>query len=99
MGIIFPLLIEKVLHKRKNPALVLGSVVGVFALFLLIVGMYSSLLTIVIAYFLYSIIDTIIFPIDTMLANSMIEPKKRATMISIKSVIENLASIIGAPLM
>ncbi|MDR2416264.1 MAG: MFS transporter [Candidatus Peribacteria bacterium] len=99
IGIIVPLGIEKLLHKRKNSALVLSSILGIFSVLLVVAGRYSSLLAIVTMYLLYSFIDDVIFPIDSMLTNKLIEANKRATVLSIKSVIENLSSIIGAPLM
>lgn len=69
-----------------------------FAVLVAVAGSFSSILIIIFVYILYSFIDSIIFPIDTMLTNQMIEANKRATILSMKSTIENISGIIGAPL-
>lgn len=48
---------------------------------------------------IYSLLSNIIFPIDTMLTNKLVDKNKRATVLSMKSVIENIGFILGAPLM
>jgi hypothetical protein len=46
-------------------------------------------------YIIYNFIDDIIFPIDELLTNQLISVEKRATVLSMKSVVENLSSIFG----
>jgi predicted MFS family arabinose efflux permease len=99
IGIIIPLGIEKLLHKKQNSAFVLSCLLGVFSLLLLFAGLYSSLWVLILLYLLYSFIDDVLFPVDAILTNQLIEAPKRATVLSMKSVIENLSSILGAPLM
>jgi hypothetical protein len=66
-----------------------------FVLVFVIAGSFSTLAVVLCGYLLYSFIDDVIFPMDSMLTNILIEPKKRATVLSMKTVIENLSAIIG----
>jgi DHA3 family tetracycline resistance protein-like MFS transporter len=76
----------------------LAGIAGIFAAILFIVGWYGWIRLVLAGYVLYSFLENLVFPIDTILTNQLVDPKKRATVLSIKSVIENLASIVGAPL-
>ena len=93
-----PLLLEKVLKKKKNSSLVLGSSLLIFVGILIFAGLTSSITILIIFYMIYNFIDDIIFPVDELLTNQLISAEKRATVLSMKSVVENLSSILGWPL-
>lgn len=93
-----PLLLEKVLKKKKNSSLVLGSSLLIFVGILIFAGLTSSITMLISLYIIYNFIDDIIFPIDELLTNQLISVEKRATVLSMKSVVENLSSIFGWPL-
>ena len=93
-----PLLLEKVLKKKKNSSLVLGSSLLIFVGILIFAGLTFSITMLISLYIIYNFIDDIIFPIDELLTNQLISVEKRATVLSMKSVVENLSSIFGWPL-
>ena len=93
-----PLLLEKVLKKKKNSPLVLGVSLLLFVGILIFAGLTSSITMLICLYIIYNFIDDIIFPIDELLTNQLIAAEKRATVLSMKSVVENLSSILGWPL-
>lgn len=93
-----PLLLEKVLKKKKNTPLILGILLLIFVGILIFAGLTSSITVLIILYIIYNFIDDIIFPVDELLTNQLISAEKRATVLSMKSVIENLSSILGGPL-
>lgn len=99
LGIFLLFWIEKLISKKKKPELILGASFGIFALLLFIAWWYSSISFIVLLFVIYSLLSNIIFPIDTMLTNKLVDKNKRATVLSMKSVIENIGFILGAPLM
>jgi len=88
-------LLEKVLKKKKNSSLVLGSSLLIFVGILIFAGLTSSITILIIFYMIYNFIDDIIFPVDELLTNQLISAEKRATVLSMKSVVENLSSILG----
>lgn len=88
-------MLEKVIKTKKNSPLVLGSLLLLFVGILILAGLSSSLIVLIILYIFYNFIDDIIFPIDELLTNQLISSEKRATVLSTKSVIENLSSILG----
>lgn len=93
-----PLLLEKVLKKKKNSPLVLGGSLVLFVGILIFAGLSSSITVLICLYIIYNFIDDIILPIDELLTNQLISAEKRATVLSMKSVVENLSSILGWPL-
>jgi len=88
-------LLEKVLKKKKNSSLVLGGSLLLFVGILILAGLSSSITVLICLYIIYNFIDDIIFPIDELLTNQLISVEKRATVLSMKSVVENLSSIFG----
>jgi hypothetical protein len=88
-------LLEKVLKKKKNSPLVLGVSLLLFVGILILAGLSSSITVLIFLYIIYNFIDDIIFPIDELLTNQLISAEKRATVLSMKSVVENLSSILG----
>lgn len=91
-------MLEKVLKKKKNTPLILGILLLIFVGILIFAGLTSSITVLIILYIIYNFIDDIIFPVDELLTNQLISAEKRATVLSMKSVIENLSSILGGPL-
>jgi len=88
-------LLEKVLEKKKNSPLVLGVSLLLFVGILILAGLSSSITVLIFLYIIYNFIDDIIFPVDELLTNQLISAEKRATLLSMKSVVENLSSILG----
>lgn len=93
-----PLLLEKIFKKKQNSPLVLWILLLFFVAILIFAWLINSFYILIILYIVYNFIDDIIFPVDELLTNQLIAPTKRATILSMKSVIENLSSIIGWPL-
>ena len=88
-------MLEKVLEKKKNSPLVLGVSLLLFVGILILAGLSSSITVLIFLYIIYNFIDDIIFPVDELLTNQLISAEKRATLLSMKSVVENLSSILG----
>ena len=88
-------MLEKVLKKKKNSPLVLGISLLIFVGILIFAGLTSSITMLICLYIIYNFIDDIIFPVDELLTNQLISAEKRATVLSMKSVVENLSSILG----
>ena len=88
-------MLEKVIKKKKNSPLVLGVSLLLFVGILILAGLSSSITMLICLYVIYNFIDDIIFPIDELLTNQLISAEKRATVLSMKSVVENLSSILG----
>ena len=88
-------MLEKVLKKKKNSSLVLGVSLLLFVGILIFAGLTSSITMLICLYIIYNFIDDIIFPVDELLTNQLISAEKRATVLSMKSVVENLSSILG----
>ena len=88
-------MLEKVLKKKKNSPLVLGVSLLLFVGILILAGLSSSITVLIFLYIIYNFIDDIIFPVDELLTNQLISAEKRATVLSMKSVVENLSSILG----
>ena len=88
-------MLEKVLKKKKNSPLVLGVSLVLFVGILIFAGLTSSITMLIFLYIIYNFIDDIIFPIDELLTNQLISAEKGATVLSMKSVVENLSSILG----
>ena len=88
-------MLAKVLKKKKNSPLVLGGSLLLFVGILILAGLSSSITVLICLYIIYNFIDDIIFPIDELLTNQLISAEKRATVLSMKSVVENLSSILG----
>lgn len=88
-------MLEKVLKKKKNSPLVLGVSLLLFVGILILAGLSSSITVLIIFYIIYNFIDDVIFPVDELLTNQLISAEKRATLLSMKSVVENLSSILG----
>ena len=96
--IIVPLIAEKILKKQKNSMLYILGVCIWMAILLLISSISTSVILIIWIFVVYNFIDDFILPIDTTLTNKVAEKSKRSTILSVKSMVENLACIIWWPL-
>lgn len=96
--IFVPLLAEKILKMQKNSMLYILWVCIWMAIFLVISSISTCAILIIWIFVVYNFIDDFILPIDTTLTNKVAEKTKRSTILSIKSMVENLACIIWWPL-
>lgn len=97
LGIILPFLAQSLLKKRSKLFILFSSAIG-YSVLLFIAGKTSSALLIALLFVLFSSIDEIFLPLEEALTNEFIGSGHRAAVLSIKSMTEALASIIGAPL-
>lgn len=97
-GIIVPLIAEKVLKLKKNPTNIILGVCLWFSSLLLFSSLSSSIILIVSLFVLYNFIDDFILPIEETITNRTLDKKKRSTLLSIKSMVESMSSIIWWPL-
>ena len=97
-GIFAPLIAEKILRVRKNPINIIFGICLWFSILLLVSSISTSIIFIIALFVVYSFIDDILLPIDETVTNRILEKKKRSTLLSIKSMIINLSSIIWWPL-
>lgn len=98
LGALLPLLINKFTTTKKNQSKILILGLFFFFLILIITSFTSSMIWVIICYICYSFIDDLIFPLDDTLTNQILPSDKKATLLSMKSVINNLFSLIGAPI-
>lgn len=96
--IIVPLIASKILRKQKNSMLYVLGVCVWMAILLVISSISTSVVLIIWIFVIYNFIDDFILPIDTTLTNKVAEKSKRSTILSVKSMVENLACIIWWPL-
>ena len=96
--IIVPLVAEKVLKKQKNSMLYILWACVWIALLLVISSISTSITLIIWIFVVYNFIDDFILPIDETITNKIAEKSKRSTILSVKSMVENLACIIWWPL-
>jgi hypothetical protein len=62
---------------------------------LLVISSISTCVVLIIGIFvIYNFIDDFILPIDDTLSNKVAEKSKRSTILSVKSMVENLACIV-----
>lgn len=93
-----PLIAEKILKKQKNSMLYILEVCIWMAILLVMSSISTSAILIIWIFVIYNFIDDFILPIDTTLTNKVAEKSKRSTILSVKSMVENLACIIWWPL-
>lgn len=96
--IFVPLLAEKILKMQKNFMLYVLWVCVWMAILLIVSSISTCAILIIWIFVVYNFIDDFILPIDTTLTNKVAEKTKRSTILSIKSMVENLACIIWWPL-
>lgn len=96
IGIILPIIIEKILN-YKSKFSIITSTLFVYAGLLLLVGFIDKILLLIVIFILLSSAEEIFLPLEESLTNSYIKNQNRATVLSIKSMVESLASIIGGP--
>ena len=96
--IIVPLIAEKILKKQKKSMLYILGVCIWMAILLVVSSISTSVILIIWIFVVYNFIDDFILPIDTTLTNKVAEKSKRSTVLSVKSMVENLACIIWWPL-
>lgn len=96
--IIVPLVAEKVLKFKNNPTNIIFWVCLGFATLLLFSSISTSIILLVSLFVLYNFIDDFILPIEETITNRTLDKKRRSTLLSIKSMVESLSSIIGWPL-
>lgn len=97
-GIIVPFIAEKILKTKKNPTNIVLWICLWFSALLLFSSSSSSIIIIVTLFVLYSFIDDILLPIEETITNKVLDKWKRSTLLSIKSMVENLSSIIWWPI-
>ena len=96
--VIIPFIAERILKIKKNPTSIIFWVCIWFSALLLFSGLTHSVILIISLFVIYNIIDDLILPIEETITNKSLEKKKRATLLSIKSMVESLSSIIWGPL-
>lgn len=97
-GIIVPLVAEKILKSQKNSMLYILWVCIWMAILLVISSTTSSVILIIWIFVIYNFIDDFILPIDETITNKVAEKSHRSTILSTKSMVENLACIVWWPL-
>lgn len=97
LGIILPFAAEFLLKKKSKLFILFFLALG-YALLLFVAGKINSALLIATLFILFSSIDEIFLPLEEALTNEFIKSENRAAILSMKSIFESLASIIGAPL-
>ncbi len=97
-GIIIPLIAERILKKQKNSMLYILWVCIWMAILLLISSISTSVVLIIGIFVMYNFIDDFILPIDATTTNKIAEKSRRSTILSVKSMVENLACVIWWPL-
>lgn len=97
LGVLTPLIMGKILKDESRLSILLATTL-VYAIALILAGLYSSLLFISIIFVVTYNLEEIIQPLEDSVLNRHIQSKIRATALSLKSVVMSLASIIGAPI-
>jgi predicted MFS family arabinose efflux permease len=85
------------LLKKKSKLFILFTLTIVYAIILFVAGNINSALLIALLFVLFSSVDDIFLPLEDSLTNEFIK-EDRAAMLSAKSMVTSLASIIGAPI-
>lgn len=96
--IIVPLVAEKILKSQKNSMLYILWACIWMAILLLISSISSSVILIIWIFVIYNFIDDFILPIDETIINKVAEKSRKSTILSTKSMVENLACIVWWPL-
>ena len=96
--IFVPLIAEKILKMQKNSMLYILWVCIWMAILLVISSISTCVILIIWIFVIYNFIDDFILPIDETLSNKVAEKSKRSTVLSVKSMVENLACIVWWPL-
>jgi len=96
--IVVPLVAEKVLKRQKNSMLYILWACIWMAILLVISSTTSSVILIIWIFVIYNFIDDFILPIDETITNKVAEKSHRSTILSTKSMVENLACIVWWPL-
>lgn len=96
LGIILPIVAGTLLKKRSKFSILLFCGLCYSAL-LFIAGSFGNIILLSLIFVLFSSIDEIFLPLEEALTNNFIESKNRAATLSVKSIVESLSSIIGAP--
>lgn len=96
IGVIIPFVTERLL-KYKSKLYILFFTTLVYAMLLIFVGSINIAFLIILIFVLFTSAEEIFFPLEDALTNFYIESKNRATVLSFKSIVESLASIIGGP--
>lgn len=96
--IVVPLVAEKVLKRQKDSMLYILWACIWMAILLVISSTTSSVVLIIWIFVIYNFIDDFILPIDETITNKVAEKSHRSTILSTKSMVENLACIVWWPL-
>ena len=96
--IFVPLIAEKILKMQKNSMLYILWVCIWMAILLVISSISTCVILIIWIFVVYNFIDDFILPIDDTISNKVAEKSKRSTILSVKSMVENLACIVWWPL-
>ena len=96
--IIVPLFAERILSRQKNSMLyILWVCIGI-AILLVISSISVPVVLIIWIFVVYNFVDDFILPIDETISNKVAEKSRRSTILSVKSMVENLACIVWWPL-
>ena len=96
--IFVPLIAEKILKMQKNSMLYILWVCIWMAILLVISSISTCVILIIWIFVVYNFIDEFILPIDETITNKVAEKSKRSTILSVKSMVENMACIVWWPL-
>lgn len=96
VGIFVPI-IAGTLLKRGSKFSILLFCGLCYSVLLFVVGSFGNKILVGLIFVLFSSIDEIFLPLEEALTNNFIESKNRAAVLSVKSMVESLSSIIGAP--
>lgn len=97
LGVIFPIIIGKIIPRSKQ---LLGLIViSIFyAILLVFAGLLGQIFVLAAIFVIVSGFEEMYLPLEETVTNIFVESGHRATLLSIKSVVESLSSIIGGPL-
>lgn len=93
-----PLIAEKILKMQKNSMLYILWVCIWTAILFVISSISTCVILIIWIFVVYNFIDDFILPIDETITNKVAEKSKRSTILSVKSMVENMACIVWWPL-
>ncbi|OGG91955.1 hypothetical protein A3H03_02260 [Candidatus Kuenenbacteria bacterium RIFCSPLOWO2_12_FULL_42_13] len=97
IGIAIPIITQAILKRKNKISLILASAIC-YAVLLFAAGSINSIAALAVIFIFFNSLDEIFLPLEESLINEFIQNQQRATVLSIKSMVESLAAIIGAPL-
>jgi predicted MFS family arabinose efflux permease len=96
-GVIFPIIIGKIIPRNKHlSGLIIVSVF--YAILLIFAGLLGQIFVLAAIFVIISSLEEIYLPLEETVINVFAKSGHRATLLSVKSVVESLSSIVGGPL-